>query len=189
MKSGFVRHVEPQAVYRLRLGLLCGGVPLSYTELNARLVEEFGNLERLCSQMYNEQYGVTCYIEDMNRTYGGSAYITNWEWNLRRLKDVRHKRNNLSHGNVSFSSPWAEHNDINFVTDFRSHILNGSDPLAQYRRFSQPKLASKLHPTPSSHITVYRQPAQPPRQPIGCGLCITLISAIAVAVIWLVSQI
>ncbi len=162
---------------------------MSYTELNARLVEEFGNLERLCSQMYNEQYGVTCYIEDMERTYGGRARIANWKWDLRRLKEVRHKRNKLSHGEVSFSSPWAEPDDINFVVDFRSRILNASDPLAQYRRFSQPKSVSKPHSTTSSYATDSRQLAQPPRQPMGCGMCIALIGILTVAVIWLVSQI
>ena len=121
--------------------------------------------------------------------YGGRARIANWEWDLLRLKEVRHKRNNLSHGEVSFSSPWAEQEDIGFVMEFRDRILNGSDPLAEYRRFSQPKQASKSNLTPNSHTTVSRQPVQPPRQPVGCGLCIALIVILSATVIWLVSQI
>ena len=61
----------------------------SYTELNVNLVEAFGNLEQLCSQMYNEQYGVTCYINDMKNSYDGSLSVTNWNTDILSKNFIR----------------------------------------------------------------------------------------------------
>ncbi len=81
--------------------------------------------------MYNSQHGVTNYIDEMNATYyTGRANVRDWDYKLRRLKDVRHKRNKLSHGEVSFNTPWAEAADIQFINDFKSSIFRGDDPLA-----------------------------------------------------------
>lgn len=57
----------------------------SYTELNVNLVEAFGDLERLCSQIYNEQHGVSRYIDVMKNSYGGNRTIQNWETDLKML--------------------------------------------------------------------------------------------------------
>ncbi len=132
-----------------------GGTPMSNTELNAKLVEEFGNLERLCSQMYNEQHGVTCYIEEMKRTFVGSSRIPNWEQDLRQLKDVRHKRNKLSHGEVSFSSFCTEPEDVEFITEFRLRVMNGDDPLAQYYRVTKLLSAQKTRTVSNGNQSAY----------------------------------
>ncbi len=168
---------------------------MSHTEINAKLVEEFGNLERLCSQIYNEKHGVTCYIEEMERTYSGSSRIANWEWDLKQLREIRHKRNNLSHGEVSFTSPWATEEDVDFIVKFRERILNCTDPLALHGSFNRAKQNSKPRSDYNSHTTAHRQPEkttrQPKktiRQPMGCGLCIALVGIIAIAVIWISLQ-
>ncbi len=160
-----------------------------YTELNAKLVEEFGNLERLCNQIYNTQHGVTSYIDDMECAYNSNTYVTSWERELKQLKNVRHKRNQLSHGEVSFGAPCAKQEDIDFIMNFRNSILRSSDPLALYRRLSQPKSTLRTYSTPSSYKTIYRQQKQHYSQPTGCVLCLTLVVIITVAVISLILQI
>ena len=105
------------------------------TQLNAELVEKFGELERLLGQIYGQQHGVTCYIDEMTeKTSIFSAKIHEWNIVLKRLKDVRHKRNNLSHGEVSFSEDYAEQADIDFVKDFKLKILKSADPLSLCRK-------------------------------------------------------
>ncbi len=163
---------------------------MPYTDLNAELVEEFGSLERLCDQIYNARHGVTCYINDMESTYGGSR-IENWNQDLKQLKDIRHKRNNLSHGEVSFSSPWATEEDIDFVVDFRDRIINCNDPLSQYRRAVKSKSDPKMHTTQNDIQSTfthsqpsYTPPSKPARKPVGCAACLTLFIIIVAATLW-----
>ncbi len=119
---------------------------MSYTELNTLLVERFGDLERLCNQIYNAKHGVTNYIMEMEHlNLMSSALIADWTYILKRLKDVRHKRNKLSHGEVSFSDPWANEDDINFVVNFRNSIMTQTDPISLYTKHSKQKAVKKTN--------------------------------------------
>ena len=127
------------------------------TELNAMLIEHFANLERLCNQIYGTHHGVNSYINEMENTHStASAIIPGWRMSLLKLKDVRHKRNQLSHGEVPFSSQYATEDDINFLIDFRSNILGEADPLTLYRKHS-PVSTSSAPAQQSFHQPVYTQ--------------------------------
>ena len=104
---------------------------MTYTQLNTSLVEKFGEVEKICNQSYNVNHGVTAYIDDMKINAGkGRMNVFDWDIVLKRLIDVRHKRNKLSHGEVPFDTPYATFEDIEFVVDFKRRLLAGSDPLA-----------------------------------------------------------
>ncbi len=100
---------------------------MSNYELNVKLIEAYGALEQLCNQIYNEQHGVSSYIEDMckNGLDNTSSYKT--------LKEMRYKRNQLSHGEISFDCQFAYIEDVEFLISFKDKILNQTDTLAQYR--------------------------------------------------------
>ena len=74
---------------------------MDYTKLNAEFVEKFGELEKLCSDIYGQKHGVSCYIDDM-MSKNGERVVLNWDYYLKRLKDVRYKRNKITHGEISF---------------------------------------------------------------------------------------
>ena len=97
-------------------------------EYNIALVEHFGRLERLCNDMYGTHHGVTEYMEELKTYYG--PYHTTYQ----TLPELRHKRNQLSHGNVSFNEPFANKDDVGFLIAFRDDILQGKDPLTIRRR-------------------------------------------------------
>lgn len=81
--------------------------------------------------MYRVPQGVTSYINDMERTdYSKHMGIRNWEDDLRRLKQLRHKRNYLAHEG-SFDEPLCTQEDIVWLTDFYDRIMRHNDPLAQ----------------------------------------------------------
>lgn len=102
-----------------------------YSKLNQELVEEFGRLEQLCNQIYGENHGVTRYIEDMDNLPSSARYkVDGWDYYYKTLKLVRHKRNNLSHGEVLFNEKYAEPEDIQFISDFYKLILNSKDPIS-----------------------------------------------------------
>lgn len=129
---------------------------MTYTELNATLVERFGDLEQLCNQIYHEHHGVTSYIEDMKaHEYRGVRCVPGWGSMLRQLIDVRHKRNQLSHGEVSFNHCYATSEDISFINDFRQSILSQTDPLATLCRQSQlAKSRNTNHPKTTIYTAV-----------------------------------
>ncbi len=148
-----------------------------HSKLNTALVESFGELEKLCNQIYGSHHGVTNYIDDMNSlSDSGKANVQNWDYCLKRLKNVRYKRNRLSHGDVSFDDPCAEKDDINFLINLKNSILQQTDPLALYRKTKSapPKLKrKKRQPT---HSTQGNSSAT-------LAICIFLALAIIFAVI------
>ena len=112
---------------------------MSYNSvLNARLVEEFGSLERICNDMYGAKHGVTCYIDEMaGQNARGRREVSDWSYCLSSLRRVRHKRNALSHGEVSFDDKCADEGDIDFIDGFKNLLLSGDDPLAQLESHSR----------------------------------------------------
>lgn len=115
-----------------------------YSKLNQELVEEFGRLEQLCNQLYGVNHGVTSYIEDMDNISASAKYrVDNWDYYYKNLKLVRHKRNQLSHGEVLFSEKFAESEDIQFVSDFHRLIINSNDPLSLYRKKTEIFVSAK----------------------------------------------
>ena len=97
------------------------------SKFNYLLIERFAELEKLCNGIYNTKHGVTSYIEHMEKLGLISAQY-------KKLKDVRHKRNKLSHGEVPFDMDWATEEDIAFVIDFKKAIENQIDPISTYIR-------------------------------------------------------
>ena len=61
-------------------------------------------------------------------------YVRDWSDFLQGLKEVRHKRNQLSHGDVPFSSDYAQKDDLKFIDDFHELILTQNDPLTILRK-------------------------------------------------------
>ena len=113
---------------------------MSYQKLNVALMESFGALEQLCNQLYKDHHGVSRYIEKMEELEDkGSRYVDDWYTCYRHLKQIRYKRNKLSHGEVPFDSPFVEKEDVLFARDFRESILNATDPLARLRKATEAK--------------------------------------------------
>ena len=160
---------------------------MSYQELNVALVEAFGDLERLCNDIYSEQHGVTCYIKDMENSYGGSSRVRGWALDLEKLRDVRAKRNKLTHNEVSFSSPYAEQGDIDFIIDFHRRIMDGQDPIALYNKSAgHAEPARGFRPENSSAPFVYNRRRRLAAQPVGCGVYMALAAAAVAAVLLLI---
>lgn len=113
---------------------------MSQVKLNSRLIESFGELEQLCNQIYGGPHGVTQYINHMEEVeYAGRSSVPNWDGLYRALKAARHKRNLLSHGEVSFDDNCAQEDDINFLIALRYSILNRSDPISIVTKRTRPQ--------------------------------------------------
>ena len=104
--------------------------------------EAYKNLDKLCSDIYSGQSGVSAYLSDMeSRSDRGRLLVTAWDTDHKRLKHVRWVRNRIAHdtGSPKLSEP----SDLSFVRDFSHRILSGKDPLALLRQAEEAKRSGK----------------------------------------------
>lgn len=141
---------------------------MDYTKINAEFVEKFGELEKLCSDIYSQKHGVSCYIDDM-LSKSGERYVFNWDYYEKRLKDIRYKRNKLTHGEVGFSENFAQKEDITFISDFIRLIFKSEDPISIYT-----KKINAQRPT-KTEKSAPRVEQIPQKQGCSSALIITLI--------------
>ncbi len=137
--------------------------------------EAYKRLDKLCSEMYSCQNGVSEYIAQMERlTYNGQYRVSSWDTDYKTLKHVRWVRNQIAHDSGSYQI--SEPDDLDFVQDFRSRIFSGDDPLTLLRkaiesegnlRKLQKKQASetKIQRPQAQQYTYQAQPEQPKHAP------------------------
>lgn len=102
------------------------------TKTDNIFLDEYKRLERLCSDMYRDQSGVSRYIGDMEAWHiRGDDYYS--------LKHVRWLRNQLVH---DVDPEHASQKDIDFVRKFYERIMRKEDPLA-FDRKGKGKKASR----------------------------------------------
>ncbi len=100
-------------------------------------IDEFKRLEKLCSEMYGQQHGISQYIADMEQTSSYTAgRILGWNNDLINLKRVRHIRNKMVHDAEDYDDAY-EPEDLEFLRQFYQRILNQQDPLATKARQAQ----------------------------------------------------
>ncbi len=147
-------------------------------------MDSYKRLDNLCKTFPDYPKGISSYIEVMERSNQIRHQCVGWSSDYDRLKKYRHIRNQIAHENGIYEDEVCDLNEIDWLEDFRSRILNQTDPLGQYfksqRASTQRPTPNPVHsPLPSQHNTT---PPKPSRQPIGCGACIALFCTIALAV-------
>ena len=106
--------------------------------LNLIFLEEYKQLDKLCSELYDGQPGVTSYINEMKSLdWNDTRNIPDWKSDLYELKRLRHIRNHLAHTEGAFDEKLCTNDDVNWVKDFRNRILKQTDPLAMLRKKSK----------------------------------------------------
>ena len=100
------------------------------------MIDEYKKLDKLCSEMYGKNSGgVTCYLNDMMAVpVMQRNRIPEWNQTYDRLRELRHIRNQMAHGESSFEDYPCSEEDVLWLFEFRSKIMHISDPLAVYRR-------------------------------------------------------
>ncbi len=179
-QSGFVRH---QAA-RKSLRLLTLGGRMSF-------MDSYKRLDNLCKTFPDYPKGISSYIEVMERSNQIRHRCIGWSSDYDRLKKYRYIRNQIAHDNGIYEDEVCDWDDIDWLENFHSRMLNQTDPLGQYFKsqrasIQRPTTNPVQSPKPSQHNTT---PPKPSRQPIGCGACITLFCTIALAIAWVLFNI
>lgn len=104
-------------------------------EVEIELLEEYKHLEKLLSDVFKVQHGVSEYIERLeNNKNLGSRVVSSWMDDYYNLKHVRYIRNRITHDSETSE---CEENDIYFVQDFYERFMNQEDPLALLRKYKR----------------------------------------------------
>jgi len=154
-------------------------------------IDAYKKLEKLCSEIYNDNHGVSSYIDEMINTPIGSRYVAGWDEDLKRLKHYRWVRNQIVHEPGCTEADMCEPDDAEWINNFHSRIMTASDPLAQYRKARTPKPTPRTQQTYSSEPRnyTYSQRSNVPQNSAGCLTFIVGILLIVAAVILTVSVI
>ncbi|MBR0541897.1 MAG: hypothetical protein IJK26_06805 [Clostridia bacterium] len=107
---------------------------------NNAFFNEFNRLDKLCSDIYGEPHGVTCYINEMKeKNEIDCRSISSWHDDLSKLIKYRHIRNHLAHEENAFNESLCEQEDIDYLYNFYNRIVNEQDPLSELRRLQKNK--------------------------------------------------
>lgn len=134
--------------------------------LNYTFFEEYKRLDKLCGDLYGEQYGISCYIEDMkaSASNNGCRNIPKWTSDLQQLVSLRHTRNHLAHAGGAFHEKNCTQEDIAWILNFYERILNRTDPLAMLYRYSEEKRQTMRNKNVGNYVHVQHDTMNAERQ-------------------------
>jgi hypothetical protein len=107
-----------------------------------RFIEAYKHLEKLCGEVMNDDRRIGAYIDEMRNNPKGAFYVPGWEEDLKRLKHCRWVRNQIAHNPDCTEENMCEPDDALWLDQFRARIMEQTDPLAMYRKATQPCSAS-----------------------------------------------
>lgn len=126
-------------------------------------IESYKHLDKICGEMFETQYGVSAYIEEMPNNPHGSFLVREWENDLKQLKHYRWIRNQIVHEPDCYEETMCEAGDDEWLDDFYERIINQTDPLAMYRKATRPQPAAKFaqnHEPAQLQYIYSKQPSQ-----------------------------
>ena len=106
------------------------------SRLNDEFMEAYKSLDKICREMFHGDKGVTAYIDKMQSIHNGEKYVSSWNVTLRRLKELRHIRNNYAHEIGTIYTDICTQADIDWLNDFYDSIRHTEDARAEYRKAS-----------------------------------------------------
>ena len=152
-------------------------------------IESYKHLDKICGEMFETQYGVSAYIEEMLNNPHGSYLVRGWDDDLKQLKHYRWVRNQIAHEPDCTEQNMCEPSDTVWLDAFYSRIMNQTDPLALYSKATKHRPAHKSAQAhkPESPTYTYSQPTANHKKssPKVAG-CMTFLVGILIIVVAIV---
>lgn len=154
-------------------------------------IDSYKSLEKLCSEIYSDNHGLSTYIDEMAGKPNGSYYVPGWDEDLKQLKHYRWVRNQIVHEPGCTEENMCVSEDVQWLNNFYARIMSARDPLALYRKARSPQTTSKpkqnyvLQPTSYT----YTQPKKAASKSAGCLtyligalLCLAIVALIIITI-------
>lgn len=100
-------------------------------------MDSYKQLEKLCGDMLGEGR-VSAYIKEMSDKPRGAYLVSGWENDLKRLRHCRRIRNQIAHEPDCSETDMCLPEDAKWLDDFYARIMNQTDPLALYYKYTHP---------------------------------------------------
>lgn len=100
-------------------------------------MDSYKQLEKLCGDMLGEGR-VSAYIKEMSDKPRGAYLVSGWENDLKRLRHCRRIRNRIAHEPDCSETDMCPPEDEKWLDDFYARIMNQTDPLALYYKYTHP---------------------------------------------------
>ena len=100
-------------------------------------MDSYKQLEKLCGDMLGEGR-VSAYIKEMSDKPRGAYLVSSWETDLKRLRHCRRIRNRIVHEPDCAEENMCLPEDVKWLDDFYARIMNQTDPLALYYKYTHP---------------------------------------------------
>lgn len=97
----------------------------------------YKRLEKLCGDILNDERRISAYIDEMAKISDGSTKVHNWDNDLKKLKHYRWIRNQIVHEPDCQEENICHPDDVAWLNNFYSRIMNQTDPLALYLKSSK----------------------------------------------------
>ncbi len=148
-------------------------------------IDSYKSLEKLCSEIYDDNHGVSSYIDEMVNNSLGSRYVRSWDEDLKQLKHYRWVRNQIVHEPNCSEENMCEYGDSEWIDNFHSRIMSGTDPLSQYRKAKNPQPTLKTNQThaPEPRPHTYPQHTRVSQRSAGCLMFVIGFLVVITAVI------
>ncbi len=141
--------------------------------LDYEFFDEYKSLDNICRDIYGEspdkKLGVTLYLEDMERRSAlGIRIVPGWSQDYNKLKKAKNLRNELAHGRTPPSVDICSQEDIDFVRNFKTRILELDDPIARLGKETEPPRRRVYQPEQSPRPQPIYIPARASNNSSGC---------------------
>ncbi len=151
-------------------------------------IDSYKRLEKLCSEVYGDNHGISAYIDEMVKKSDGSYCVSGWNEDLKQLKHYRWLRNQIVHEPNCSEENMCTPEDTQWIDDFHSRIMSANDPLAQYRKFKRRSEVQRTKQNDIDEQSVYveSQYEKTSHKYIGCFtfiIGIILVAVVAVLVL------
>lgn len=123
-------------------------------------ISSYKTLEKLCSDIYGDNHGISTYIDEMQNRPRGSYLVRGWDDDLKQLKHYRWVRNQIVHEPDCSEDNMCDVGDAEWIDTFYSRIMDQTDPLAMYRKATAPRPAAKPVQRNQAAQPQYTYPAQ-----------------------------
>ncbi len=111
---------------------------------NYAFLEAFKALDKICKELFMSDKGVTAYIDRMKASPSyESSTVAQWSADLSRLISLRNTRNILSHEVGTLDKNMCDQTDIDWLNNFKTRILNQTDPLALLHKYKKERSGAK----------------------------------------------
>ena len=153
-------------------------------------MDSYKHLDKICREIFDEPKGVTAYINEMKNIYDGMYYVNSWEEDLNNLKYCRFVRNRIAHDVACTEENMCSSDEVVWLDNFYSRILNQTDPLSLYRisksDINNVVTASEKDERLATSVHTVNKTA---KSSVGCSTFLFLAVGIITAIVLLISYI